>query len=441
MTDSIIRDLGEGLIIRRSTAEDAKPLAQFNAEVHSEDEGDEKGLIDWTLDLLSGESPTFDVGDFTIVEDTRSGQIVSCACLISQTWSYEGLPFKVGRPELVGTHTDYRRRGLVREQFKILHEWSAARGEQVQAITGIPYYYRQFGYEMTLNLGGGRSGFEVHVPKLKEGDEEPYTFRKAVKEDVPFLIAAYNRGCRRSMVSAVWSKDLWHYELTKKRKNNLNRRKIFIIENQYCEAVGFIGIPAIKWREKSALTVYELAPGSSWSAITPSVIRFLWGTGLDLAKRHRLPQETFSFWLGKSHPAYEVIASKLPLISKPYAYYLRVPNLPDFIREISPALEIRLLESAFANYTGQVKLNFFRSGLNLDFKDGLLEDVQDLQPTELANANACFPALTFLQLLFGYRSMDELDHAFADCYAKDKENSLLLSALFPKKPSDVWEIS
>jgi hypothetical protein len=86
MTDSIIRDLGEGLIIRRSTAEDAKPLAQFNAEVHSEDEGDEKGLIDWTLDLLSGESPTFDVGDFTIVEDTRSGQIVSCACLISQTW-------------------------------------------------------------------------------------------------------------------------------------------------------------------------------------------------------------------------------------------------------------------------------------------------------------------------------------------------------------------
>ena len=58
----------------------------------------------------------------------------------------------------------------------MLHEWSAARGEQVQIITGIPNYYRQFGYEMTLSLSGGRAGYELHVPKLKEDETEPYTF-------------------------------------------------------------------------------------------------------------------------------------------------------------------------------------------------------------------------------------------------------------------------
>ncbi|MFU8827484.1 MAG: GNAT family N-acetyltransferase, partial [Brevefilum sp.] len=135
MTDSIIRDLGEGLIIRHSTAKDAEALALFNKEIHGEDEWDARGLIEWTLDLISGEGPTFDVGDFTIVENTRTGEIVSSCCLISQTWSYEGIPFKVGRPELVGTKKDYRRRGLVREQFEILHQWSAGRGELVQAIT------------------------------------------------------------------------------------------------------------------------------------------------------------------------------------------------------------------------------------------------------------------------------------------------------------------
>lgn len=37
MTDAIIRDLGEGLIIRHPTAENAEALAKFNKEIHSED--------------------------------------------------------------------------------------------------------------------------------------------------------------------------------------------------------------------------------------------------------------------------------------------------------------------------------------------------------------------------------------------------------------------
>ena len=441
MTNAIIRDLGEGLIIRRSRAEDAEALVKFNKDIHSEDENDAKGLEDWTLDLISGEGPTFNVDDFTLVEDVRTGEIISSCCLISQTWSYEGIPFKVGRPELVGTKKDYRRRGLVREQMEILHQWSAERGELVQAITGIPYYYRQFGYEMTLNLEGGRSGYKIHVPKLKDGEQEPYTFREADKADIPFLISTYNRGCQRSMVYSVWNKQLWHYELTGKRQFNINRREIFIIEDRDGQQVGFIGIPPLKWGDNSALTVYELAPGFSWSAVTPSVIRFLWQTGETLAKVQKLSQEKFGFFLGEVHPAYEVIASKLPGIHKPYAYYLRVPDQVEFIHEISPALETHLQNTAFDHYSGEVKVSFYRAGFKLDFKNGHIEDIQKIGPDELNEATAAFPGLAFLQLLFGFRSFDELDHAFTDCYAKNEESKHLINALFPKKPSDVWPIS
>ena len=41
------------------------------------------------------------------------------------------------------------------------------RGELVQGITGIPYYYRQFGYEMALDLGGGRMCYAPQIPELK----------------------------------------------------------------------------------------------------------------------------------------------------------------------------------------------------------------------------------------------------------------------------------
>ena len=178
-------------------------------------------------------------------------------------------------------------------------------------------------------------------------------------------------------------------------------------------------------------------PGFSWSAITPSVIRFLWQIGEKLSEAQNHPQERFGLMLGESHPAYQVSGSRLPQIHKPYAYYLRVPDLAALIHEILPALENRLLASAFANYSGEVKLSFYREGLKLDINNGHVEDVQKLSADALEGATAVFPDLTFLKLLFGYRSMDELDHAFADCYANNADSKQLLNSLFPKKPSDV----
>ena len=122
-----------------------------------------------------------------VVEDQRRGKIVSSLNLISQTWTYGGMPFGVGRVELVGTDPSYRRRGLVRAQFEIVHRWSQERGELAQMITGIPYYYRQFGYEMALDLGGGRVGYAPQIPELAAGGTEPYRVRPAVEADLPFI--------------------------------------------------------------------------------------------------------------------------------------------------------------------------------------------------------------------------------------------------------------
>ena len=50
--------------------------------------------------------------------------------LISQTWSYAGIEFGVGWPELVATLPEYRQRGLIRTQFEEIHRWSEERGER-----------------------------------------------------------------------------------------------------------------------------------------------------------------------------------------------------------------------------------------------------------------------------------------------------------------------
>ena len=175
-----------------------------------------------------------------------------------------------------------------------------------RVITGIPYYYRQFGYEMTLGLGGGRAGYETHVHKLKEDETEPYTFRLAKVEDIPFLIKTYESSFKRSLVSAVRDEAEWRYELTGKRQYNINRRDIFIIENQTGDPVGFIAIPPVKWGNLSPVDWYELTPDMAWAEVTPSVIRFLWQHGEELAKEQDQIQNMFGFWLGADHPVYHV---------------------------------------------------------------------------------------------------------------------------------------
>jgi hypothetical protein len=441
MVKQLIRDLGDGLILRYAKPADEETLVKFNRGIHGESEWDEKALEEWTRDLISGESPVFETSDIIIVEDTKTNQIVSTCCLISQIWSYEGVPFKVGRPELVGTLKEYRRRGFVREQFNTLHEWSAERGELVQVITGIPFYYRQFGYEMALNLSGGRYGYEMHVPELKEDEEEPYHFRPAEERDIPFLMKTYERGCHRSMISSVYDEDLWRYEITWKRKYNINRREIYIIENQAGNPIGFIGLPPVKWGHSNMLNLYEIDEGIAWTDVTPSVIRFLWQNGLEKAEEQGTTQKIFGFWLGESHPAYEVAATKIARKRKPYAYYMRVPDLAAFLNLIKPVLESRLAESAFVNYTGELKLSFYRDGLSMKFEKGKITSIENIEFDELEGANAQFPPFTFLHLVFGHRSVDELKYIYIDCGTKDEETANLIDALFPKKVSEIWPVS
>lgn len=441
MTKKLIHDLGNGMILRHATKEDTQAVVQFNREIHGEDEWDTRGLDDWTRDLLSGKSPYMTPGDFTIVEDTQTGEIVSSCCLISQTWAYEGIPFKVGRPELVGTKKDYRRKGLVRAQFEVLHEWSKERGELTQVITGIPFYYRQFGYAMALNLSGGRFGYEMQVPELKENEEEPYTLRSAKKKDIPFLMALYNQGCERSLISAVWDEALWEYELKGKRQYNINRREIYIIEDTVGKPVGFIGIPPIKWGPTSSLTLFEIIDTVAWPEVTPSVLRILWQKGLEKAEEQGKTQKVVGFWLGEGHPAYTVTADQLVRESKPYAYYMRVPDLAAFLNTIKPALEARLAGSPFMNYSGELKLSFYKDGLYLKFEKGQLTEIKNLAFEELEKPQAEFPPFVFLHLVFGHRTVRELREIYVDCMVRNDVTANLIDALFPKKVSEVWPIS
>jgi hypothetical protein len=95
----------------------------------------------------------------------------------------------------------------------MIHARSAAEGHIVQAITGIPYFYRQFGYEYALDLGGRRITYLSLIPKAKEGQPEQYTLREAIVEDIPLLQQYYNRWSDASIVWTTIPDRYWRYQI------------------------------------------------------------------------------------------------------------------------------------------------------------------------------------------------------------------------------------
>ena len=455
-------DLGAGLTLRRSTRADVDRLATFHATVFSEPPvvGPDPIVDAWVRDLLLSGHPTVGEDDFLLVEDA-DGKIVSSSVWITQTWTYEGLPFKVGRPEIVATESAYRKRGLIRAQFCAWHAVSAERGEVVQGITGIPYYYRQFGYEMALDLGGGPSIRAVDIPKLKPAPREehpersdppqegaaskdaplaePFRVRPATSADAPLFVRLSELAGKRSMICCPRDEAMWRYEISGRRTLAADRLICSVIETADGEVAGGLA-PSVGMDGNRAFVPFmELLPGFSWLAAADSLLRASWAEGEKVAALLGRHLDTLGFGLGLDHPFYRVNAGRLMPSRRPWAWYIRVPDLKAFLRLIAPALEARLAESAAANYTGDLLLTFYRSGLRLHFERGKITEIADWPPND-RDAHAGFPDLTFTHLLFGHRSLDEMRHGFTDVILDDRIGRPLLEALFPRRPSSFWAL-
>jgi hypothetical protein len=236
---------------------------------------------------------------------------------------------------------------------------------------------------------------------------------------------------------------VWDYDLDGRSPDNLHNYRIHIIEETASgRPVGYLQLPNGLHGGSMLAYSYELARGHSWLAVTPSIVRYLWETGKARAAAENLECHSFGFMLGAAHPAYEALGRDLPQVAPPYAFYLRVPDLAGFLGHIRPALEKRLAESIAAGHSRTLKINLYRSGLKLVLEHGRLAGIEPWMPVPIADqGDAGFPGLTFLQLLFGYRSFDELERAFADCTCEEEETRALLNILFPAKPSAVFPLA
>jgi GNAT acetyltransferase-like protein len=449
----VIRDLADGLVLRCAHPDDEAPLAAFVGDVLRVQDGAEPSgsLTAWTHDLIGGRHPTFRPGDATLVVDRRTGAIVSCLHLLSHTWTYGGVPIAVGQPELIGTLPERRGAGLVRAQFEVVHRWSAERGQRLLVITGIPWFYRQFGYELAIERGGGPRFF-LDALSQPPVPAPGWRVRPAAEADVPFLVALSGEAAARSLLAVPRDAALWRYELAGKRAGSAARREVSILERDG-EAVGYLAHGSELWGGSLTVTAFEVRAGASWREAWITALGHLKEAGAAMASETPGGRCTaLSFWLlGSVHPLYGVF--RFQDWDDAYAWYARIPDMTAFLGAVVPALERRLAASPCAGHSGELTLGFYTDGVRLSLARGTITGVEAMRSdatvrgiefgrpsSDARRPLAMFPGLTFLQLVLGFRTLRELEYAFADCIVRTPEARALLDALFPKTPSDLWPV-
>jgi hypothetical protein len=272
--------------------------------------------------------------------------------------------------------------------------------------------------------------------------------REATVEDIPLIQRCYHRRKAQNMVITLATDEYWRYLIEGWQTPDADPEKdrvynLLIIVDAGGTPRGFV--QTNRRRRSKALLVWNLDVelGTNLQAMVPSLLRALKALGeeMPIAKPDTDPFSTIGFWLGRLHPLYEILGMELaPGKEVPYSWYVRVPDLPAFLKLLAPVLEQRLADSDVAGYTGEIKLDFYRGGLRMAFENGKLSTVENWRPPIFdEGTSGGFPPLIFLQVVFGHRTLDELRHAFPDVWVNN-DAEFVIKTLFPTRPSFVWPV-
>lgn len=436
------RDLGNGYRLRWATPADGDQYAQLAAKAFylKNEQMENPNVVGYAHDLTSNNHPLCHADDVAVVLDDHN-HIVAAAALMIQPLEYEGIPLKVGRPELVCSDSQVRQRGFVRAIFELMHAKSAARGDVMQAITGIPHYYHQFGYSWSVDYNAHAKVTLAKLPMLA-GGSNPIQLRRVAPNEYQQYVALYNndRLGRNLALTTPYTPEYFAHVLT----TSVSTEGFipYFIVNELGSVLGYFLADQRSWDGWWTILGIGAAANQSLANLIVPTLHAAKELTVDIHKvvPHHPDIHSLNIQVDGDHPIQQVLTNRnIPYhYEAPYTWYLRVPDMMKLLGQITPVLERRIANSIFKGYTGKLVLSFFRDGVELEWQNGQLVQLTPWHPPiyekDGRSANASYPPNIFNQQLFGWRSLAELRDWRPDVWA-DNNSTPLLDVLFPKQAS------
>ena len=412
-----------------ATMDDLEDIAAFNVKIHEDERV--KATI---LDLIELKKiPDIQRG-FLVARNPENGEVVSSCCLIPQNLRYGNIPIQAGNPEFVGTDAAFRRKGLISKQFDIMHQWSDENGDDIQIIGGIPFFYRKYGYEMTVTMSHSHSDHPAVLEDIKAPENE-VIFDMATDKDIPDLIRLFGKEYQHYLLTGDWSKQDWHYKLVDQKNNGCGSEKIFILRRKNGVLIGAARYSNMPDEGKFYLMAAEIDPVlTTWDEVEQALLLQLKRSVDEHEKSTPGKIKEVCINLPKSHPLMVRVGHLFRRHNEGYAWYIRVPDWVKFLNKVKPVLEENIHQSPYRGLSRTISISLYSTGLKIEFKKGVIVSIKPWQPEPHEKSDFCCPEQVFAHLVFGHRTIKEIKHLYVDCYGK-KDAEEFINYCFPKRDS------
>jgi predicted N-acetyltransferase YhbS len=415
-----VKSLDAHLVLKHATVKDAPRLNAFNAMIFDP-------YVGAQTEAMMLHHPTIHPENFIYIEDESTGQIVSCLCLLPWRWLFDEIELKMGEMAIVGTQPEYRRRGLVRALVNHFKECLAEDEYDLSFLGGIPYYYRQFGYEYALPLEGYWHLPLYQIPFAAE-NAPAYTFRDAAPDDIPTLMEMYEVATRDLNISTVREAEVWRYQIEHKAETDSGAYTLLMTDPSG-KLAGYVRLK--KFGVGSGLIVCEASQFAFRDV--PALFQRLKEIALECGKdsyiRFALPPSAVLTQAAKAWGAQ---------FDGYYAWQIHIPDIARLLRRMISLFERRIAASPFAGLTQKVRINLYRQAYEIIFDNGTITAVNSMGFQDWPGM-ICIPPNAFTQLVMGYRTSEELREIFPDIMAWG-ESRTLLAVFFPKTNAFIYMI-
>lgn len=405
--------LAGGLILRAARPADLDQIGALLA-----DRGEPADAEDLALVVQDAEAGL--AGTAVVVEGDR---VVSTATLLDEKVVLGGIALPSGQVELVATTEAYEGRGLVRALMAWCHDRSRSRGQLVNVMVGIPYFYRQFGYEYAVPIGRDLPVDTGALARVVAGPPA-LTVRRASAADIPAMAGLQDAEQAGSGVVMPHSAACWRWLVARSGSEQ------WVVE----DAGGAVVATGRTTPPSEGVRLAELASSTPDGALTLAAHAAALGDGELLVKER---------------PGTVAGSALRPFLGggeKPDWYYVRVDDPVALLERLRPLLGTRLAAAGpaaagLAAEEREVLLSCWRWHVLFTARsDGAGVEVGPMRPGRaeqrpISKGGSGWPPDAFASLLFGPYGALELEQRLPDAFLGAQRE--LMAALFPPQRADL----
>ena len=410
------------------TDEDVEELVQFHSIVHPEDD---IGVLPRQIANLPGFGREMNY----VIRDLDKGMIVSTLNAIPFTWNYEDIPLRNLELGWVGTLKEYRRKGLHKLLYTHFDNLLHTGNYDISTIQGIPYFYRQFGYDFVIPMDHTVLTRTNQIQPIDEKNQPEFMklkIKPSEKKDLPAMMDLFEELNQQLLIYAPRSAELWEIQESIKKQWENDFQSYVILDGS--KTVGYFRL--VKNIKKDSL------PNKSTMTVIESSIRTFDGALRTLQFLYNEAVQDDIAVIGSQGPSFNSLSRVMANIGgtgKPWwKYQVRIIDMTSLLQKISPVLERRLKGTMFEGLTYDLVMNTFQNCYKIKFVNGKIVDVTNLGPQQV-NENQAFraPPNDLARLVLGAYNINEIEQNNIDFIVRG-EVRLIAETLFPKKESSVY---